>query len=156
VEEHLEVQLNHGHVMLVDQEDLPTVEAHYWSAHQNPGKRCYADSKDGKFHNLITGWKLVDHINRDGLDNRRCNLRQATPALNARNRKLSKNNASGVGGVLHVKEANKHPFWCARWMENGKRKHRSFSIKKYGEETAKRLATEARRLACQRLDITND
>lgn len=41
----------------------------------------------------------VDHINGDPLDNRRCNLRLATPRLNAANRGPQRNNASRYKGV---------------------------------------------------------
>jgi hypothetical protein len=41
----------------------------------------------------------VDHVNRDRLDNRRCNLRLATRSQNARNSKRNKRNTSGFKGV---------------------------------------------------------
>jgi len=42
---------------------------------------------------------VVDHINRDKLDNRKCNLRITTPIVNARNSWLRSNNKSGCQWV---------------------------------------------------------
>jgi len=61
----------------------------------------------------------VDHINGDGLDNRRCNLRLATPSQNARNRKLRADSTTGYKGVYQEKKRLK---WRATIRVNGKRR----------------------------------
>jgi HNH endonuclease len=64
------------------------------------------DWKFLKLHRVIwlmqTGnWPVhhIDHINRNRSDNRWCNLREATPLQNSRNRSLSRRNKSGHVGV---------------------------------------------------------
>ena len=81
-------------VTLVDDEDLDDVALHRWTYFQ-PGRTrtAYArrrfrvgDRQVGEtLHTFLTGWSLVDHINGDGLDNRRANLRPATSSENSRN-----------------------------------------------------------------------
>ena len=61
----------------------------------------------------------VDHINHDGLDNRRCNLRSATHSENSRNRKRMSNNKSGYKGVFWEEKRRK---WCAQIRLHGKTK----------------------------------
>lgn len=64
---------------------------------------------------------IVDHINGDPLDNRRCNLRVVTQHINMqnRNRKPHARNTSGYRGVVWSKEKGK---WAARAKLDGKRK----------------------------------
>ncbi|RIB10270.1 hypothetical protein C2G38_2250880 [Gigaspora rosea] len=57
-------------------------------------------------------WKMIDHINRNGLDNRDENLRKTTPRENALNCKLSKNNTSGYNGIYFNKYKNSWRFKC--------------------------------------------
>ena len=59
----------------------------------------------------------IDHRNRDGLDNRKTNLRVCTHAENMQNRSLAKNNKSGFKGVYLEKHAKK---WRARIGVNKK------------------------------------
>lgn len=60
---------------------------------------------------------VVDHINHNTLDNRRCNLRIVTVAENAQNQRLPKNNASGTMCVFYDKDSK---MWRAIINRNGK------------------------------------
>ena len=50
---------------------------------------------------------FIDHINHNGLDNRRCNLRVATHSENMRNRKPQLGTSSKFKGVCWMKKVNK-------------------------------------------------
>lgn len=72
-----EIQLTRGFVAIIDAADFEFVTQWQWQA--NPQRRTvYAQRSLRRttqmLHSLITGWSLVDHINGDGLDNRRVNL----------------------------------------------------------------------------------
>jgi len=58
---------------------------------------------------------VVDHINGDGLDNRKENLRVCTHAENIRNQKLNRLNTTGYKGVCVNREK-----WISRIKVNGK------------------------------------
>jgi hypothetical protein len=59
----------------------------------------------------------VDHINHDGLDNRKVNLRLCNAAQNSRNRKPTKNSSSKFVGVNYRKD---HKTWTAQIVIDGK------------------------------------
>lgn len=61
---------------------------------------------------------VVDHINRNSLDNRKNNLRECTQADNCINKSIRSDSSSGVTGVTWYKKYNK---WLARITVNKKR-----------------------------------
>lgn len=66
-------------------------------------------------------FELVDHINRNGLDNRLNNLRSTTAQLNMMNTSLKQTNTSGYKGVSFSKEQK---AWRASIrMDKGCKKH---------------------------------
>lgn len=82
-------------------------------------------SDDGKrqklvLHRFILGVGKgvhVDHVNGDGLNNTRANLRVATYSQNAYNRRVSTRNRSGVTGVSFSRQTRK---WHACIQISGK------------------------------------
>lgn len=63
---------------------------------------------------------VVDHINHNGLDNRKANLRIATFSENRRNSRKAKDTSSKYKGVSWHKNNKK---WHAGININGRRKH---------------------------------
>ena len=66
---------------------------------------------------ILLGYNGYDHIDRNELNNRRCNLRKCTASQNVMNRNKLKNNTSGFTGVGWNKTRQK---WRARVMINKK------------------------------------
>lgn len=98
-----------GAVMLIDYADYPLVRAHRWWLDKGSG--YFVTSIDGKpvfLHRMLMPCPeglVCDHINRNKLDNRRSNLRYATPQENSRNRSMSRNNTTGFIGVSwHIRK----------------------------------------------------
>lgn len=123
----LRIPLTQGLVALVDEADHEqVVAAGRWSAHRDCNT-FYATRNarrgDGSYamvalHTFLTGWPLTDHINGDGLDNRRSNLRPATHAENMRNRRIGSNNTSGFKGVSLNRRTGR---WAACIVADGRR-----------------------------------
>lgn len=106
----MKIPLNHCKEVLIDDKDLPLISSYKWYAAQNSRRTWYAQAWNrinGKdkgivlMHRIIMGnpkpvkkW-VIDHINRNGLDNRRCNLRIVSYSENLQN--CAGHSKSGLG-----------------------------------------------------------
>lgn len=107
---------------VVDDEDYKKLSNLRWTySSAGPG---YAEhgfkGKLVRMHRVIMNAQkgfMVDHINMNGLDNRKKNLRLCTKAENMRNRNMTKVNTSGYKGVVWDKINQK---WVAQMKLNGK------------------------------------
>lgn len=118
-----------GFVALVDSIDADLSDIR-WNVNKN-GRTHYAMHNNKKsfcyMHRVIMARVLgrdlqrgecVDHVDGDGLNNRRSNLRIASYGENQRNQRRNRANTSGYKGVHWNKLKNK---WQARIQVNGNR-----------------------------------
>lgn len=128
---HIEIPLTNGGVMLVDEVDRQLVSEFSWhhvsrtaGGHVVRYAEATKKSEGARLqvlaHRLImptTKGLVVDHINHDGLDNRRANLRVCHQRDNSRNRRMSQARKSRFKGVSLRSDTGK---WKARIMVNRK------------------------------------
>jgi len=111
--------------VLYDKEDEELINQYKWykpRLYHPRSKTMYVTGyKDGKkvlMHRLVMHSPKgnIDHINGNGLDNRKINLRVVTRSQNGANNDKYKNNTSGYKGVSWHK---KRKVWQASLSHNG-------------------------------------
>lgn len=138
---------------LIDKDDYNRVNQYKWtlSIHDND-IRIIANSQELHrigLHQFIMrnndDTMVIDHINRNPLDNRKGNLRITTRSINSTNEKSRSESKSKIRGVYRreARPGIAKTTWVCEWSD-GKRHSKSFSIEKYGEEEAFRLACSFR------------
>jgi hypothetical protein len=109
------IQLTKGKFAVVDRQDYESLSRYKWTSFKSRST-WYAYRKQGKktvfMHRQILRVKpgqLVDHVDHDGLNNTRSNLRVCLPFQNLGNSRIATHNKSGFKGVRFSKnrwEAN--------------------------------------------------
>lgn len=135
-----------GLVALVDESDYELVAGYSWQAHRTRSGRdyharrrwCEGGRQRTQFmHALLVGAGcFVDHRNHNGLDNRRENLRCASGAENARNRRSHLGSTSRFKGV----------YWAADrrlWRAGIRYEGRLINLGSFADEVAAAKAYDA-------------
>jgi hypothetical protein len=107
------IKLTQGKLAIVDDEDYVRLSKHKWQF--NKGYAVRSVKVGGKsvkehMHRVVLRVRdssLVDHINRNPLDNRKCNLRLATHKQNS----INSYNPRGASGYKGVSKYN-----CSKWQ----------------------------------------
>ena len=112
---------------MVDLQDFDKIKDICWSVSQNNGVKELRgwDStvkKVVRMHGFL-GFEKYDHIDRNELNNRRCNLRIATPQEQVWNRGKVANKSSTVTGVSWCERDKR---WAAELFYNGKKVFRKY------------------------------
>lgn len=130
------IKLTRGQFALVDDRDYEKISKNKWLASWAKNtesfyaeRRASKEEKEGgapshlSMHRCIMNAKkgdIIDHINHNTLDNRRCNLRFVTCSQNNMNKRKYSNNSSGFPGVNWSKSAKK---WRSYIQSKGKQVH---------------------------------
>jgi hypothetical protein len=125
----MRIQLTNNHFALIDEQDFETINQRRWYAvklrnslyavsSNHPSNKVFT-----KMHRMILGvtdpMVFVDHINHNGLDNRRSNLRICTAQQNNMNAKKRK----GLWKYKGVAFDSRSNYWYARIRHNNKLIH---------------------------------
>lgn len=135
------------HVVLYDEQDHELINKYRWHLRKFP-TRNYAvanvfitrkKNRPISMHRLIMGFPEgmeVDHVDLNGLNNQRSNLRLATHSQNNMNKRNQSNNKTGFKGVHHFKRDDNYQAYI---MVDKKRIHGGYfktakeAAKKYNE-----------------------
>lgn len=142
-----EISLSQGKIVIVDDADLPLLENHTWTAIRRPhtwyAQTCLGSQTYLLMHRLLAGQEglQVDHIDGDGLNNQRSNLRAANQSQNNANQRPRSGGTSRFKGVSWSEDRQK---WLAQIKIGDKRRNLGrFLNEEEAARTYDRAASEA-------------
>jgi hypothetical protein len=131
---------------LVDPEDYAELARHKWCAAKQGNSWYAVRSEHGRqlrMHRVILNappHRVVDHIDHDGLNNVKHNIRPCTRSQNARNQRPQQGRSSRYIGVCWSKRERK---WYSRIQNNGRQR----SLGLFQDERAAARARDAAAIA---------
>lgn len=150
------LQTTNGKKVLLDTADAEILSQWRWymmssgyvARSQYFGGRSYTTILHRFLMKATDSTLVVDHINRNKLDNRKCNLRIVTRAQNSWNNPRLSTNKSGHTGVFYKNEKWRENKWAAFIIRNKESYH-------LGYFATKEKAIKAREDAKVRLEVWN-
>lgn len=128
---------------IIDKEDILKVKVCRWGLNgTTKTTQGYVNSCMTTMHQFLLGKKdgyLIDHKNRNPLDNRRKNLRYATKSQNGVN-------TLKRSGVCLVKPQKESPKWKKRWKMQVQKTTNGAMKKYYSYHYTKKEAIEAKKI----------
>lgn len=124
----VEIDVGHGRKAVVNEADYSTIDKYTWGAAKSKGGQIwYAQTnikrKNGKYspvqmHKLIVpdvpSGMVRDHVNGNGLDNRRKNIRICEPKHNSRNQQAHRDKKHSRYKGVAIMPGNRTRPWFAR------------------------------------------
>ena len=138
----------HGDFLIfIDEEDIDKIEKYQWHISKKCNSYYVYNNEVGPLHRYLLNENnpniIIDHKNRNPLDNRKQNLRRTDKSGNGKNISMKSNNTSGYMGIRYDKLRNR---WCVEIRDNNKNRIRkNFSCKKYGYDEAFKMAYDFRK-----------
>jgi hypothetical protein len=114
------ISLTQGFVALVSDEDFDLLSQFKWHVIDHSGKYYGKGKVNGKtirLHRFILGAKSgeeVDHVDGNGLNNTRQNLRLANRSQNSANSKKKRTNTTGFKGIIYCHDKYRRKQWRAK------------------------------------------
>lgn len=121
-------------IIILDKKDFKKVNQYKWyvgARRKNNSVKMYAvtqirsagEVKNVYLHRLIVPYKMVDHINGNTFDNRKCNLRECTTSENNMNSTVRANSVTGFKGVCIDSRLNRTKRFRSHITVKGKQYH---------------------------------
>lgn len=118
-----EFKLTCGEIAFLDDEDFERLPKTGWylsPARLHNSRSNYVQHDDfGKLHRWVLGVIdpsiIVDHIDRNGMNNQKSNLRVTTTSLNKRNQEVVKSNKFNFNGISFERKIKGSPRFRVRW-----------------------------------------
>lgn len=122
------IKLTRGYSAIVDDTDHQVVSQYRWHARTEKhsvyagrnAKKAGGGYSTQRLHTFLTGWDRVDHIDGDGLNNQRSNLRPASALENNQNARKHTAGYSQYKGVSWCKREGR---WFAQIQHQRKHRH---------------------------------